>query len=66
MTRIETCKKCEKPFAVTGGGSDLQQQYEDIDCPHCGDIWGRERTASVYSTTPLNREQEKEYRSTKK
>jgi hypothetical protein len=66
MARIETCKKCEKPFAVSVGGSALQQEYEDIDCPHCGDIWGRERTSSVYSTTPLTPEQEKEYRSNKK
>jgi DNA-directed RNA polymerase subunit RPC12/RpoP len=66
MTRIETCKKCEKPFAVDGVESRLQQEYEDIDCPHCGDVWGKERTASVYSTNPLTPEQEKEYRSRKK
>jgi hypothetical protein len=65
MARIETCKKCEKPFAVSVGGNQLQQEYEDIDCPHCGDIWGRERTASV-TTTPLTPEQEKEPRSNKK
>jgi hypothetical protein len=65
MARIETCKKCDKPFAVSVGGSELQQKYEDIDCPHCGDIWGRERTASV-ATTPLTPDQEQEHRSSKK
>jgi hypothetical protein len=66
MARIEECKKCQKPFAVTAGENAPMQDYEDIDCPHCGDMWGKERAASVYFTQPLTPEQEKEYSESKK
>ena len=64
MDRIEECKKCKKPFAVTGAAAVTAQDYEDIDCPHCGDMWGRESkgTCTNKSLTP---EQEHEYRSRK-
>ena len=42
------------------------QDYEDIDCPHCGDMWGKEKSAGSYVTTPLTPEQEAAYRSRKK
>jgi hypothetical protein len=62
MARIEECKKCRELFAVTAGEGGLTQSYEDIDCPHCGDMWGREKTAGAYSTKPLTPEQKEEYR----
>jgi hypothetical protein len=64
MVRIEECKKCQKPFAVTAGEDATIQNYEDIDCPHCGDMWGREKTAA-YRTKPLTPEQENEYSKSK-
>jgi hypothetical protein len=65
MDRIEECKKCKKPFAVTAGDRDAVQDYEDIDCPHCGDMWGREKTGGGYISKPLTPQQEKEFRSRK-
>jgi hypothetical protein len=65
MDRIEECKKCKRPFTVTGGGYGPMQDYEDIDCPHCGDMWGREKARGVYISKSLTPEQEKEYHSRK-
>jgi hypothetical protein len=65
MDRIEECKKCNKPFTVTGDREGPVQNYEDIDCPHCGDMWGREKAGGGYISKPLTPEQEKEYRSRK-
>jgi hypothetical protein len=61
MTRIEECAKCKKPFAISGGGDGPMQDYEDIDCPHCGDMWSGEKTAGVYRTAALTPEQEREW-----
>ena len=62
MARIEECKQCKTPFAVTGGDNGPVQDYEDIDCPHCSDMWGREKRSGVYGSRPLTPEEEKEYR----
>ena len=66
MARIEECQKCEKPFAVTAGEDAPMQDYEDIDCPHCGDMWGRERTAAATSLSPSRLSRKKEYSESKK
>ena len=66
MTRIEECNKCQKPFTVAVSGEGSLQDSSDIDCPHCGDMWGREETATAYVTQPLTPEQEKEHRQRKK
>ena len=65
MDRIEECKKCKKPFAVTPGAGAPVQDYEDIECPHCGDMWGREKTGGACTCKALTPEQENEYRSRK-
>jgi hypothetical protein len=65
MDRIEECKKCQKPFAVTANAGEPIQDYEDIECPHCGDMWGREKTGGACTCKPLTPEQENEYRSRK-
>ena len=65
MDRIEECKKCKRPFAVSASAGAPIQDYEDIECPHCGDMWGRDKAGGAYSSKPLTPEQESAYRSRK-
>ena len=65
MDRIEECQKCKKPFAITAGAAAPIQDYEDIECPHCGDMWRGEKLGGAYVSKPLTPEQEHEYRSRK-
>jgi hypothetical protein len=63
MARIEECKKCRQPFAINDAKGELVEDYQEIDCPHCGDMWGKERTEAALVTTALTPEQHEEYRS---
>jgi hypothetical protein len=65
MARIEECKKCRQPFAIGGGEGEPLRDYQEIDCPHCGDMWGKEQTVCTLVTTALTPEQHEEYRSRK-
>jgi len=62
---IEECPNCDRPFRVTGGRTGPIIDFEDITCPHCRHVCGRERIADVFITTPLSDQEEKDYLSAK-
>ena len=37
------------------------QDYEEIKCPYCRAVWGREKTSGVYITAKLTPEQQQEW-----
>ena len=39
---------------------------EDINCPHCGALWGSARIADVFIKRKLTQEEEAEYARSKK
>ncbi len=57
---------CRKPFAVLGGGTGPMIDREDIECPHCGTVWGAERIAGVFQTRALTPSEAAEYEESKK
>jgi DNA-directed RNA polymerase subunit RPC12/RpoP len=64
--RIEECRKCGKPFVVSGGHTGPMIDSEDINCPHCGGLWGSDRIADVFTTRKLTSAEEAEYTRSKK
>jgi hypothetical protein len=66
MVRIEECRKCKKPFTITGAWGGPMQDNEDIKCPHCQMLWGTEKTAGVFSTYKLTAEQQREHARSKR
>ena len=66
MTRIEECGECGEAFAVLGGHTGPMIDLEDINCPHCGALWGTERIADVFKTRKLTPAEESEYARSKK
>jgi hypothetical protein len=66
MPWIEECKKCGQPFRIEGGKTGPMIDSEDIDCPHCGDVWGSRRIADVFRTYPLTAEDAAERARSKK
>jgi DNA-directed RNA polymerase subunit RPC12/RpoP len=72
MARIEECRKCSKPFVVSGGRTgpvinreDPVMDQAEIDCPHCGDMWGGALIADGFQTRKLTPDEEAEYNRSK-
>jgi hypothetical protein len=46
---------------VRGGGGGPFQDYEDINCPRCGALWGQQKTGGVFVTAIPTPEEEAEH-----
>lgn len=61
---ITECSKCGEPFhfGEAGAGGWGSREREDIDCPHCGKVHGRQVTAGHFESSKLTDEQLAAYR----
>lgn len=59
---IVECKHCGEPFKyVEKGGGWGDRVAEDIDCPHCGKVHGRQVTAGFFESAALSPEEKQMY-----
>lgn len=65
MSRIDKCRKCERPFYVSeiGGSMPGTKESEDITCPHCGNTT-TERSNGTFKTSVLSAEAEEKFGNT--
>jgi DNA-directed RNA polymerase subunit RPC12/RpoP len=55
-SRKYTCAKCQRRFSATDTNGSGIRDYENIDCPYCGHINGRIKTAGVVLTEKVDPE----------
>lgn len=60
---ITRCNKCQELFDYweEGAGGWGSRNAEDIDCPHCGQVHGRQVTAGYFKSVKLTEQQLDDY-----